>query len=201
MLEWGLAVRRLGAVLCSMAAVASAASAAEPDVAPKPQSWNVTFATDVRYYSWTGDRGDPTTVNGQAGSGSEVYMPFALQIAGKPSEDFKVSFLVRGGTVHAQQGTPGMAGTVDTVTDTVTSGTLTYLGLNGLQPFVSLNLNLPTGRSALYGSAAFARMDPDLVEIATFGEGFNIGPTVGFNLPITRSLIFTSSVGYTWRGQ
>src|SRR6266851_247995 len=104
MLVWGLAVRRLGAVLCGVGAVVSAASAAEPDVAPKPQSWNVTFATDVRYYSWTGDRGYPTTVNGQAGSGSEIYAPVALQITGKPAEDFKLSLLVRGGFVHAQQG-------------------------------------------------------------------------------------------------
>jgi hypothetical protein len=43
-------------------------------------------------------------------------------------------------------------------------------------------------------------MDPDLVEIASFGEGFNIGPTLGLNLPITPSIILTATAGYTWRG-
>ncbi len=49
-----------------------------------------------------------------------------------------------------------------TFTDTVASGTLTYLGWQGVQPFASLNANLPTGRATLFGPAANARMDPDL---------------------------------------
>ena len=85
-------------------------------------------------------------------------------------------------------------------TDTVASGTITYLGLTGLQPFASLNLNLPTGRAALFGSSANARMDGDLVEIGSFGEGLNVGPTVGFNLPVNNTLMLTGSVGYTRRG-
>jgi hypothetical protein len=59
---------------------------------------------------------------------------------------------------------------------------------------------MPSGRSALFGSAAAARMDPDLVEVANFGEGWNIGPTVGINLPINPALMVTGSVGYTRRG-
>src|SRR5262249_47546825 len=47
---------------------------------------------------------------------------------------------------------------------------------------------------------ANARMDPDLVDIATFGEGFNIGPTVGFTLPVSNNLVLGASAGYTWRG-
>jgi len=43
-------------------------------------------------------------------------------------------------------------------------------------------------------------MDPDLVEVSTFGEGFNIGPTGGFAFPISKSLVLTTSAGYTWRG-
>ena len=89
---------------------------------------------------------------------------------------------------------------MNTQTDTVASGTITYLGLTGLQPFVSLNLNLPTGRAALFGSSANARMDGDLVEIGSFGEGLNVGPTVGFNLPVNNALMLTGSVGYTRRG-
>jgi hypothetical protein len=87
-----------------------------------------------------------------------------------------------------------------TTTDTVVSGTATYLGIPGLQPFIAMNLNLPTGTTALYGIAANARMDPDIVDLATFGEGLNVGPTVGVNIPILDALILTFGSGYTWRG-
>ncbi|WLB19530.1 hypothetical protein [Bradyrhizobium japonicum] len=63
-----------------------------------------------------------------------------------------------------------------------------------------MSVNLPSGTTALYGSAANARMDQDIVDLATFGEGLNIGPTVGVNLPIGEQLIVTLSSGYTWRG-
>jgi hypothetical protein len=178
---------------------ASAAWAADP-APPAPNPWTVTFATDTRYYSWQGNRGYPTNLNTSAGSGSEIYIPLALALTGKPSNDFSVQLLARGGWVRAQQNTSGLSGTVDTFTDTVASGNVTYLGLAGVQPFAGLSVNMPSGRSALFGSAAAARMDPDLVEIASFGEGWNVGPTVGLNLPISSALMVTGSVGYTWRG-
>ena len=66
---------------------------------------------------------------------------------------------------------------------------------------MALNANLPTGKTVLLGSQANARMDPDFVDISTFGEGFNLGPTAGFNFPITDTLLITTSLGYTWRGR
>jgi hypothetical protein len=101
--------------------------------------------------------------------------------------------------VWARQNTSGLSGEVATTTDTVVSATFTYLGLKGIQPFLASSFNLPTGRSTLSGSAANARMDPDLVDIASFGEGFNVGPSVGFSIPVTGTLVVTSSAGYTWR--
>jgi hypothetical protein len=93
-----------------------------------------------------------------------------------------------------------LSGEVDTITDTAVGATVTYYGWAGIQPFVSVGMNLPTGETVLIGDQANARMDPNLVDIATFGEGFNIGPTVGFTLPITNNLFLTLSAGYTWRG-
>ncbi|WP_029587596.1 hypothetical protein [Bradyrhizobium sp. URHD0069] len=201
-----------GAAL-GIAGVASAADAAKarsdlPLVTKAPQTaqesvspqWTTTFASEVRYYSWTSNRGSPTGVNLNPGSGTQVYVPYALQLVGSPSDQFKVELLGRGGWVRSRQSTLGLTGEVDTATDTVASGTVTYLGLDGVQPFASLNVNIPTGTAALAGSAANARLDPDLVEISSFGEGWNIGPTIGFNLPITPDLIFTTSAGYTLRG-
>ena len=165
---------------------------------PAPQSWTTTFSTESRYFSW---RNNFTLPNGNPGHGWEFYQPIAVQLTGKPVDTLSVDFTVRGGWVKAVQSTTGLSGSVQTLTDTVASGALTYLGWQGVQPFVSLNANLPTGQAALLGTAANARMDPDFVDISTFGEGLNLGPTVGFNFPIMGSLLITSSVGYTWRGR
>ena len=200
------------AVLGGVAAVISVTAAAQestqrPSVLPaammSESGWTATFASEVRYFSWQSGVGFPTreAPSGVRGHGSELYIPFAMQLVGRPSDNFKFELLGRGGWVEARQSTAGFAGEVSTMTDTVVSSKVTYFGVNGIQPFVALNLNIPTGKSSLPGTAANARMDPDLVEIASFGEGFNIGPTIGFNLPITSNLIVTTSAGYTWRGK
>jgi hypothetical protein len=162
--------------------------------------WIASFASEVRYYSWRGTRGSPTNVNENPGGGTQVYIPYALQLVGTPNDQIKVELIGRAGWVYSRQTTFGATGEVATTTDTVGSATFTYLGIDGVQPFVSLALNVPTGRSMLLGSEANARMDPDLVEIASFGEGWNVGPTVGANVPIGSSYLATVAVGYTWRG-
>jgi hypothetical protein len=199
---------RLSTTCLVVAATTCAVSAADlPLKAPAPaavveQAWSVTFASEARYFAWRSSRGFPPNLvppNTASGSGSQWYVPIAMQVIGKPVNDFKVQFLIRGGWVRSSQTTAGLTGTVETWLDTVMSGTVSYLGFNGIQPFAALSVNAPTGRSALFGSAAFARLDPDLVEIASFGEGWNIGPTAGVSVPITSSLMVTGSVGYTWR--
>jgi hypothetical protein len=190
-----------------MAAMSGASAADLPvkapvDAAPATISerWNATFASEVRYYSWQGGRGYPTIAATGLGGGSEVYTPIAARLVGRPTDDFKIDFTARGGWVSAHQSTAGISGAVSTTTDTQLNGTFTYYGIAGFQPFVSVSSNLPTGRSALFGSAANARMDPDLVEISTFGEGLNYGPSVGFNLPVSGNFILSAAAGYTWRG-
>ncbi len=186
---------------------------ASPVPAPLSQmTWSQTFSTETRYFAWQSNRGYPTNglvftnqianpivPNTARGSGFEIYTPYAAQLVGQ-SPDFKVELLGRGGWVQAHQSTGGLVGDVQTATDTVVNGTVTYLGFNGFQPFASLNLNLPTGLSALTPSQVGARMDPDLVDVSTFGEGLNIGPTLGFNLPLNSSWLATMSVGFTHRG-
>ena len=172
-----------------------------PQISPQPgQNWTTIFSTEARFFTWHNNFAPPDDNTG-AGRGSEIYVPFAMQLSGKPADSLRLDFIARGGWVKAVQSTPGRSGEVQTVTDTAVSATASYLGMQGMQPFVSLNMNLPTGKSALFGTAANARMDPDLVDISTFGEGFNVGPTAGFNFPITGSLLVTTSIGYTWRGK
>jgi hypothetical protein len=74
------------------------------------------------------------------------------------------------------------------------------LGLNGIQPYVSINVNVPTGATVLRGSQAVTRPDSDIFGFAGFGEGWNIGPTIGVNIPISQNLIVAAGVGLTSRG-
>lgn len=190
-----------------MTATAPAFATDLPVKAPQTQaqsadgSWNLTLNQDVRYFSWSGTRGYPTSLNSNPGNGMQVYTPFAAQLIGRPSDDLKLVFLARWGYVSSRQSTAGLSGSVSTFTDTMLSGTATYFGLAGVQPFVSLNINAPTGKSVLLGNSAYARMDPDLVDIATFGEGWNIGPTAGVNMPLTTALVASFNAGYTFRGR
>jgi hypothetical protein len=197
-----------GATVCGVLATASLGSAADMPVKAPPRAptqasapaWTLTVSSEARYYSWQSNRGFPASFTPpNSGQGAELYVPYAAQLVGTPADNFKVDIVGRGGWVWARQSTAGLTGEVATTTDTVASGTVTYLGLRGIQPFAALSTNIPTGRSELLGTAANARMDPDLVDIANFGEGFNVGPTAGFNLPISSSLVMTPSAGYTWR--
>lgn len=163
--------------------------------------WTTTVSLDVRYSTWRSTFGFPNTappVSGN-GRGSQLYMPFGITTVGSPVPDWKFEFIARSGYVSSKQTTDGMSGSVSTLTDTTLGGTATYTGIAGFVPYLSLNINAPTGKAGLYGDARFARMDPDLVDVPTFGEGWNIGPTVGANIPITESLVFNASVGYTQR--
>src|SRR5262249_13654167 len=113
--------------------------------------------------------------------------------------NWKYDFVVRGGFVSASQTTSGERGSVDTAVDTQISSTVTFNGFTGFQPFGAMLINAPSGSSAMYGTSRFARMDGDLVDQGTYGEGWNFGPTLGVNIPLSSSLILTLSGGYTQR--
>lgn len=123
----------------------------------------------------------------------------SLSLTGNPNPNWKLEFVLRGGFVSSSQSTSGERGSVDTPVDTQLSGTATYNGFTGFQPFVAMLINAPTGTSALYGNSRFARMDGDLVDQGTYGEGWNFGPTAGVNIPLSQALILTLSSGYTQR--
>lgn len=183
-------------------ALASGAGLPAPASTGFQPTWSMLVDIDARFTSWAGNRGVPAGYDaGAPGRGSQFYMPLAVQIVGVPSPDYKVELLARTGWVHARQDSGGgLAGSVSTLTDTVVSGTFTYLSLPGWQPFVSVNANLPTGSANLLGTRAFTRMDPDLVEVPNYGEGLNLGATIGVNIPIGQFTLVTASLSHTHRG-
>ena len=101
------------------------------------QAWNISYNSEVRYFSWDNTRGFPASVPTLAGTGhgTQVYAPMSLSLSGSTSPNWKFDFVVRGGFVSASQTTSGERGSVDTPVDTQLSGTVTYNGLTGFQPY------------------------------------------------------------------
>jgi hypothetical protein len=160
------------------------------------------YNQELRYVTWEGSRGyrpDIVPRNPNPGSGSQFYMPMALQMFGKPARDWSFDVLLRAGYVDSRQTTTGQSGSYSGMIDTIFTGKIAYHGNPNFIPFFALTTNLPTGERKLNGTSAFARMDPDIVDVPTFGEGFNIGPTIGVLVP-TRAGTFSFALGHTSRG-
>ncbi len=196
-----------GAAAVAIACGGEAGQALAADVPVKSivqsidQLWNISYNTEVRYFSWQNTRGFPTNAVPLSGTGhgTQIYTPMSLSLIGNPNPNWKLEFVLLGGFVSSSQSTSGERGSVDTPVDSQFSGTVTYNGFTGFQPFAAILINAPTGKSALYGNSRFARMDGDLVDQGTYGEGWNFGPTAGVNIPLSQTLIFTLSGGYTRR--
>jgi hypothetical protein len=152
--------------------------------------WSAVLNSEVRYYSWS---------NSIGAKGWQVYTPIGIQFSGRPNEDWKLSFLTRTGTIDSHQSTPTTSSSGSGFTDTALSGTATYYGINGIQPYLSMNVNVPTGRSGA-GTLQTAKNDSDIVATPIFGEGWNFGPSVGANFSINPSVIISASAGYISRG-
>ena len=193
------------AVCCVFSASDAKAQAAVTEASPSALAFNPGWAlqstSELSFTSFRGSRGYPVATAPflNSGSGSQKYLETSYALSGNPSELFKLEFLLKSGYVRSEQTTGGFFGRYQGSTDTIFSTTATYLGLTGIQPYISLNFNLPTGKAALFGFGGRARLDPDLVPVPTFGEGFNFGPTIGVNIPIGDTLMFNVSGGVTVR--
>lgn len=192
---------------CACLAIGCSVYTVDIGSAQSNPSWTTVFDIETRYFSWERTKGN---LPGQPQQkGTQSYTPFSLQTVGLPTDTWKIELFARGGYVDTSRsalpfapmfGVPFSTGNVATATDTLLTGTATYLGLDGFQPFYALNLNLPTGETVLLGKKGIARTDPDLVDIPSFGEGFNQGYTIGANIPITTDIMATFSAGYTNKG-
>ncbi|UCH80755.1 MAG: hypothetical protein JSW20_13610 [Nitrospiraceae bacterium] len=69
-----------------------------------------------------------------------------------------------------------------------------------LDILIGLDLNIPTGKTNLSQEELILIMDPDLISITTFGEGFNINPTINVVKKWT-DWVAGMGIGYLYRGE
>ncbi len=171
------------------------------------RAWLLSFDSELRFVSWSGNIGFPNSAPaaGAGASGSQVYAPVAFALQWVPDEQWKHEVTLRGGYASSSQDAPtalapSQIGSFGSVLDTTVGWRVTYTGIDGFVPFWALNMNLPTGRSVLIGPARFARLDPDIVDMPTYGQGFNVGQVFGANIPISANQLLTVSIGHTLNG-
>src|SRR5262245_4733674 len=155
---------------------------------------------DFKFSSWEGTRGSNIFAP-ERGSGSQFYAPTTAAMTANLANAALWEFAVRTGYVWSHHATKGQEATYEGLTDSVLSAKVTIGGFTYVSPFVSVSANVPTGDSFLPGQQRFVRMDPDLVELGAYGEGFNVNPVVGFTFAPTAALLISPSVGYAWRGK
>lgn len=91
---------------------------------------------------------------------------------------------------------------VDNVLDTKINTSYAIIGKFPVDILLGFDLNLPTGKTDLTSKEndlALA-MDPDLVSITTFGEGFNVNPTVTIAKQFGK-FVGGIGFGYLYRGE
>jgi len=178
--------RRLSAALA-----AGSALAALPASAAELYGTEVVQQATIRFY----DR------YGANESGWQMLAPLTYVGTYELSPTFDVDVHAKTAYVAAQTNFFGGDYDYSGLTDSVVGATFTATGYAGWQPFVTLDLNLPTGKSDVDFGESLTLADPDLVDLARYGEGFNTNLSAGASVFLTPSWTLTAATGFNWRGE
>lgn len=160
------------------------------------------LSPDARFVTWDSKQ---ETTGQRTSSGYQVYVPLGIQTT-LANELIKLELLARTGYVWTRNKVPvpeepARIGAIETLTDTSLSATASFFHIAGIQPYVQMAVNLPTGQTKLRGDERLAMVDSDLVQLAAYGGGLNLAPTIGANIPLSETIVATVSLGYNNRGR
>lgn len=174
-----------GFCLCLAAAVPIAAQ----DSVTRPIGASTSVETS--YHSWDGDAGS---------SGSQWFSTASVAIARAFQNGSAIDIALRTGYVTSSSKTLSGSGSVGALIDTTLHAKWSFLNNPRYQPFLTFDVNLPTGKATLYGDQQNAIMDRDLVPQDRLGEGFNANPGAGVTIPLSDKWIASGGLGYNLRG-
>ena len=136
---------------------------------------------EARYSAWRGSSG-PNIFDPTPGKGNQIYVPMTFGLDYESAGNYRLQTRVKTGYANSNSLTPGQVASLSTMVDTQVTTTLTYLAAESYRAFIGIAINAPTGTTYLPGNLRFTRMDPDLVDIGSYGAGWNFNPTAGVNL-------------------
>jgi opacity protein-like surface antigen len=180
-------------------AAAYAAYVKAPPLAQPAANYSAFVTTEVKGSSWDGTRG-PNVFATDPGKGYQVFSPTTIGIDYLVPSQYKLETRIKSGYVYSASTTTGQEARYEGPVDTQMAFNLTLLNYDSIRPLFGLNVNLPTGNAYLPDGQRFARMDPDLVDIGSYGVGFNVNPTAGFVVGIDEHTAVSISAGWTWQG-
>ncbi|MFA7061113.1 MAG: hypothetical protein WC156_09865 [Pedobacter sp.] len=133
----------------------------------------------------------------QTSRARQSYVP--VRIDGR-FDDFSITLLTAYAHTHLDKS--GSSTTLDHVLDTKLNTSYSIIGKLPVDILLGLDLNLPTGKTDLTKKENELNlvMDPDLISITTYGEGFNVNPTVTIAKQWGK-LVTGIGFGYLYRGE
>ncbi len=139
-------------------------------------------------YDWWDDTKD--------NKATQFYVP--IRINGR-HQDFSLSVLTGYADTHLDR--PGSeSSSLSHLLDTKINTSYEIIGKLPVDILIGLDLNLPTGETNLGQRDLALIMDPDLISINNFGEGFNVNPTLTFAKEWGK-WVAGAGFGYIWRGK
>ncbi len=126
----------------------------------------------------------------------QSYIPLWMEARYK---DFSLSFLT--GYVHTHfHPAVGSNRSFGHALDSKLNLSYEMIGKLPVDALIGLDFNLPTGKTDLRAKDQILLMDPDLISITQFGEGFNVNPTLSLAKE-WGGWVFGIGAGYLWRGR
>ncbi len=128
-------------------------------------------------------------------NGSQLTIPVEADLV---SDDFSCRLL--SGYTSTQSDNGITDGSLSALLDTKLNFSYQWLDNLPVDILVGLDFNLPTGKTDLDAAEIAMIVDPEMVSISYFGEGFNVNPT----LVIAKSwgnIAGGVGLGYAWRGE
>jgi hypothetical protein len=147
---------------------------------------DVNIQTGLNFNWWDSTGGD---------RGNQTYIPVSIY-GGQGNFSAKILTAF----VSTNSVTPGVSSdSLSCSTDTKANFSYEIVDRFFADLIFGLDFNLPTGRTKLNLEQQRLVLDPDLVAISKFGEGFNVNPTITL-AKVWNKFAAGIGVGYLWRG-
>jgi hypothetical protein len=155
-------------------------------------SFGISSAAEIRMqtglnFDWWSDSKD--------NNAKQLYVP--LTVTGQLN-DFSFKLLTAHVDTHLDRSGVG-GSSLDHLLDTKLNLSYAIIDKLPVDVLIGLDFNLPTGKTNLKQSQLALILDPDLISINNYGEGFDVNPTITFAKE-WGNWVAGASFGYLWRG-
>ena len=148
---------------------------------------DVNIQTGLNFNWWDSDEGH---------RGSQTYIPVTIY---SEQSGFSAKILTSFANTYSDTSV-GSSDSLSCIIDTKANLSYEIIDKFFADLILGLDFNLPTGKTKLNREEQGLVLDPDLVAISRFGEGFNVNPTITM-AKVWKNLAAGIGVGYLWRGE